>query len=69
MNVDGIILVNEDNSKKYYKSFDECPIPNEILLNMLWDHHLSKKYGCRAFQAGNVPDEYEYLFEDEEQLF
>lgn len=69
MNIEGIILVKEDGSKQYYKSFDDCPILNQILLNMLWDNHLSKKYGCRAFNAGNVPDEYEYLFKDEQKLF
>lgn len=65
----GIILVYSDGTKEHFKSIDECPISNEQLLDMLSDNHYSKTYDSRAFYNGDVPKEFEYLFEDEQPLF
>lgn len=65
----GIIVVYPDLSKEYYKTWKSCPLNNQQIYNMLHRDNYSKKYNCWVFYAGNVPEKYEYLFENEEKLF
>lgn len=65
----GIILVYQNGIKEYYRKWDDCPIPNIQIQKMLKDNHLSKKHNCRAFYAGEIPEQFEYLFNGEYPLF
>lgn len=62
----GLIVVYPDLTKEYYSKWDECSIPNNTLFTMLKFNTFSKKYNCWVFYNGDVPNEYEYLFNNEQ---
>lgn len=62
--------IYDDNTVKLFKRIKDCDtIPTITVCSLLKDGHYSKKYGCRLYYVGEVPEKYEHLFKTEERVF